>query len=124
MIWQRVVQGRTVLGRRGWTQAERNEAWDLAGRDRRCWICGYQFTLGACQAYRRETVTQPVTLPAFVDAYAPRGRKLQDLRIEIDHVVALAGGGTYEKNNRLACGWCNRHKSSKFSGPWPAMRAS
>lgn len=112
VLWKRVVQGRPGR-RRGWRQSERDQAWDLAQPEPRCWICGYRFTLRARQAYRRETMTEPVKLPLFVDAYAPRGLNEQDLRIEIDHVVALAGGGQYEDNIKLACGWCNRHKSSK-----------
>jgi len=42
-----------------------------------------------------------------------RGKGLQqrDFRIEIDHVLALASGGD-DESLRLACGWCNRHKSN------------
>jgi hypothetical protein len=54
-----------------------------------------------------------VELPAFVDAYRPRGVHENDLRIEIDHVIAVAAGGSQSGNLRLACGWCNRHKSAR-----------
>lgn len=113
VLWKGVESSRRSVARRAWRKEEREQAWDLTQPDPRCWICGYQFQPGARQQYLRETVTDPVTMPAFVDAYAPRGLRSQDLRIELDHVVALAGGGKYEDNLRLACGWCNRYKSSK-----------
>ncbi|WP_457897883.1 HNH endonuclease [Rhizobium sp. LEGMi166a] len=37
------------------------------------------------------------------------------MSIEIEHVVPVAHGGHGLDNLRLACGWCNKYKSSKIS---------
>ena len=112
VLWQRVLATRPSV-RRAWQKADRDRAWDQALPALRCWICGHKFLLGARQGYRRETVTEPLKPWRFVDVYAPRGLHEQDLRIEIDHVVAVAAGGKNQDDIRLACGWCNRYKSSK-----------
>ncbi|WP_438296502.1 HNH endonuclease [Streptomyces sp. HUAS TT7] len=48
-----------------------------------------------------------------VDFVRPRGLKSVDLLPQVDHVRPVAiGGETAVENLRLACGWCNRKKSS------------
>ena len=43
------------------------------------------------------------------------------LRFEVDHIVALAEGGTPEQRNlQLLCGYCNRVKGTKGKGRVPA----
>ena len=91
--------------------AEKSLLIDLAGNPPRCWICGGQFTEEAIDNFiRRER--REIPLPMLIDILKPRGLKQRDLSIEIDHVVPHAQGGTNEDNLKLACGWCNRHKSN------------
>jgi hypothetical protein len=81
----------------------------------RCYICGYAFTKEACDAFQQVQGRNPVRLPALVDILRPRGLKERDIGIEIEHVVPVASGGSGQANLRLACGWCNMHKSSRTS---------
>lgn len=85
---------------------------DLAGKPPRCWICGWQFPQIAIDNFMegtREKVPSPI-----VDVFKPRGLKSQDLRIEVDHVLPFSHGGDIKDNLKLACGWCNRYKSSHW----------
>lgn len=87
---------------------------ELAGQPPRCWVCGFVFSEPAVESFvQGERLEIPV--PLFVDVFKPIGLKQRDLRIEIDHVFPYCRGGAEEENLRLACGWCNRHKSSLIS---------
>jgi hypothetical protein len=87
----------------------------LAERDPpRCYICGFAFSKPAQDALLRKAMRDPVVLPKMVDVFRPRIIK-RDVSIEIEHVVPVAHGGHGRDNLRLACGWCNKYKSSKVS---------
>jgi len=81
----------------------------------RCYLCGYVFSQEACDAFRQVKGSNPVRLPALVDILRPRGLKDREIKIEIEHIVPVASGGSGQTNLRLACGWCNIYKSSKVS---------
>lgn len=87
---------------------------DLAGKPPRCWICGSVFAECAIDNFLRQERYQ-VPLPKFIDIFIPKGLIQRDMAIEIDHVVPHAHGGNNEGNLKLACGWCNRHKSDFMS---------
>lgn len=88
---------------------------DLAGKQPRCWICGYQFADWAvCRFVTQDENTSPM-LPLFVDYLTGHGMHERDLSIEIDHVVPIAAGGRNEDNLRIACGWCNSRKKDYVS---------
>jgi hypothetical protein len=80
----------------------------------RCWICGAAFRDEAIDNFLNGANHAILTSP-FVDILKPIGLNAQDLRIEVDHVQPFSEGGTNEDNLRLACGWCNRYKSSRLS---------
>ncbi len=86
----------------------------LAGSSPRCWICGAPFSEQAieCFLYSKKT---DIPTPMFLDVFKPRGLVERDLRIEIDHVYPFSRGGLDDDNLRLACGWCNKHKSAHLS---------
>lgn len=111
LLWQE-IRGR-IIGRRVPADREtRLFLWDMYPR---CWICGAEFNDWARAEFLwEESNSEPQTMP-FVDFYRPRGKKLTDLRIEVEHVVPHSGGGTEELHNlRLSCGWCNRAKSNRM----------
>lgn len=81
----------------------------------RCYICGYAFSKEAREAFLRVKGREKVALPAFVDVFRPRGLADRDEKIEIEHIVPVAEGGSGQANLRLACGWCNKHKSDRVS---------
>jgi 5-methylcytosine-specific restriction endonuclease McrA len=85
--------------------------WDEAGPEQRCWICGYRFDAQAADEFLGESEITDRALPLFVDYLRPKGLKVRDFRIEIDHVIPVSAGGLELDNLRLACGWCNGHKS-------------
>lgn len=87
---------------------------DLSGSEPHCYICGYRFSEVAIDNFLLSANHSPC-LPLFVDVFKPRGMKKQDLRIEVDHVHPFSRGGGDDENLRLACGWCNRHKSARLS---------
>jgi hypothetical protein len=80
----------------------------------RCYICGFAFSEEAQDALLRVKGRDAVRLPKLVDVLRPRLID-RDISIEIEHVVPVAAGGHGQDNLRLACGWCNKHKSSKVS---------
>jgi hypothetical protein len=84
---------------------------DLGSSPPRCWVCGAEFTSGAIDAFLGYKEYQ-YGEPFFVDIYKPRGLNRRDFCIEVDHVIPFANGGENADNLRLACGWCNRHKSN------------
>ncbi|MBN9164485.1 MAG: hypothetical protein J0I07_26215 [Myxococcales bacterium] len=81
----------------------------------RCYICGYAFSQEAIDAFRRVKGREKVKTPLLVDVLRPRGLVERDITIEIEHVVPVAQGGSGQGNLKLACGWCNKHKSSRVS---------
>jgi hypothetical protein len=86
----------------------------LSELSKRCWICGASFADWAMALFLGGRPDIPVNGSTFVDFYKPRGLRVTDLRIEIEHVMALASGGANDiANLRLACGWCNRAKGSR-----------
>lgn len=80
----------------------------------RCYICGFAFPPRAVDAFLSVPGREQVELPKLVDVFRPR-LKTRDLSIEVEHVVPVAAGGHGQDNLRLACGWCNKFKSSKVS---------
>lgn len=80
----------------------------------RCYICGHPFSQAAQDALLRKKMREEVVRPKLVDVFRPRLID-RDVSIEIEHVVPVAHGGRGQENLRLACGWCNKHKSSKIS---------
>jgi hypothetical protein len=98
-------------GRRAWTRLEKEELWDASGSAPRCWICGYRFTDPARDRFLGKGGEADAS-PTWVDFLRPQGVHANELRIEIDHVGSLGAGGD-EEALRLACGWCNRHKSDR-----------
>jgi len=114
----RVIQGYVgVYVRRRRSQIskkQRSFMIDLAGSPPRCWICGLRFSEVAIDNFVFQQRTE-IPLPKFIDILKPIGLKQRDLSIELDHVVAHALGGEESDNLRIACGWCNRHKSSLVS---------
>jgi HNH endonuclease len=111
------VQRRARAKRKVFSQGVREDLLERSGYVPRCWMCGYAFEQLAIAKFRRNTNTSTVAwrLPRFVDYMRPTGLVVRDLTIEVDHVVAIAGGGSEGENLRLACGWCNRYKSDLSS---------
>lgn len=98
-------------------QVARQELWFAAEPDPRCYLCGYKFKPQARdQILGRRTIEKPsedAELPLLVDFTRPRGLVARDLRAEVDHIRPVWSGGTSSTENlRLACGWCNKVKSS------------
>lgn len=111
-VWELVTRLRAATGsRRGLRRDDRLLLLDLAGTGPRCWICGGAFSDAAIGNFL-DGVGARVPLPGLVDILKPRGLVERDLSIEVDHVVPHSKGGGDDENLRLACGWCNRHKSS------------
>lgn len=81
----------------------------------RCYLCGYEFTPEAIAAFLRVKGRNPIPTPIVLDVLRPRGLDERDQKIEIEHVVPVAAGGSGQDNLRLACGWCNKYKSSRVS---------
>ncbi len=80
----------------------------------RCYLCGFAFSEEARDAFLRVNGRDAPVLPLLVDVFRPR-LKLRDISIEVEHVVPVAASGHGQDNLRLACGWCNKHKSSRVS---------
>ena len=93
----------------------REEKMDLlaeASGHPRCWICGFRFSTARVRSFLSGGSPADIVKPDEVDYMAPRGCSRNDLRIEVDHVLPIARGGTYDPSNlRIACGWCNRQKA-------------
>ncbi|WP_295856881.1 HNH endonuclease [uncultured Xylophilus sp.] len=81
----------------------------------RCYICGFEFSQPAVDAFLKVKGSAAITVPALLDVFRPRGLVMRDLGIEIDHIVPVASGGSGQNNLRIACGWCNKYKSDKVS---------
>ena len=113
-VFATVTQLRSAAKRDYATSATRL-ALIVANSPPRCYICGYAFTREALDAFLRVKGRSAIKVPALVDVFQPRGLVLRDEGIEIEHVVPVAAGGTGQANLRLACGWCNKHKSDRVS---------
>lgn len=85
---------------------------DQCGIEPYCWYCGFRFSSSAVDVFLGgERVSEERAW--YVDFTAPRGVLPRDRRIEIDHLVPVKRGGSDDLSNlRLACGWCNSHKSA------------
>lgn len=81
----------------------------------RCYICGFEFSTEAVDAFLKTPGRNPVQTPSLVDIFSPRGLKERDIKIEVEHVMPVAAGGHGQDNLRLACGWCNKYKSDRVS---------
>lgn len=115
--WNEVLASRNVR-REGISPQMREDLWFAAEPQPRCALCGYHFSAWARNQFlRREGgASNDADLPMLVDYTRPRGVKLRDLRIEVDHVDPVsAGGATTFENLRLTCGWCNSVKSNHRS---------
>ncbi len=80
----------------------------------RCYLCGFAFSENARDAFLRVNGRDEPVLPLLVDVFRPR-LKPRDISIEVEHLVPVAASGHGQDNLRLACGWCNKHKSSRVS---------
>ncbi|NBJ22096.1 hypothetical protein GT625_25835 [Burkholderia thailandensis] len=89
---------------------------DFAGKNPRCWICGYPFSDGAVERFLHRSSSTDIAPPEFIDVMKPLGLMRSDLSIEIDHKYPFSRGGADSiENLRLACGWCNRNKGASVS---------
>ena len=113
-VWEIVKRREASAERSRLSWEDRSLLLDIAGSPARCWICGEAFPKAAIENFRGGTVRN-VSLPDFVDIFKPRGLSQRDLAVEVDHVVPHSQGGGDSDNLRLACGWCNRHKSARTS---------
>jgi 5-methylcytosine-specific restriction endonuclease McrA len=89
--------------------------WDIYGPEPRCWICGYQFTRWAENKFLAYGDYIEPPQPQFVDYMTFHGLSQRDVSVEVDHAIPFSKGGREEDNLRLACGWCNSHKSDRIS---------
>jgi hypothetical protein len=94
---------------------DRKLLWDIYGTEQRCWICGYKFTKWAENKFLKYPNYEEAPLPQFVDYMTLHGLKERHICVEVDHAVPFSKGGCEEDNLRLACGWCNSHKSDRVS---------
>lgn len=109
------VERRRGTKRTAPTRAVKQELIDAATPPR-CWMCGYAFSGEAIANFLGTNgPAVPLVLPKIVDLFRPRGLNERDLRIEVDHIIPVAGGGGPGKNFALACGWCNSHKGARLS---------
>ncbi|WP_085101878.1 HNH endonuclease signature motif containing protein [Mycobacterium paraense] len=112
ILWQE-IRGRAIGQRVSADRETRLFLWELFPR---CWICGAVFSERARAEFLQEETEAEASKPLFVDFYKPRGVRLTDLRVEIEHVVPHSAGGASELDNlRLSCGWCNRAKSNRMA---------
>ncbi|MEV8563338.1 HNH endonuclease signature motif containing protein [Streptomyces sp. NPDC051917] len=94
---------------------QKKELWYGSGAYPRCYLCGYRFSSIAKNKFLQLSGGSVTHSPGInlVDFVRPRGKHATDLFPQVDHVRPVANGGaTSVENLRLACGWCNRHKSS------------
>ncbi|MHC0065267.1 HNH endonuclease [Nostoc sp. UIC 10890] len=109
------VQRRRERKRISLSLENRKMLWDIYGTEQRCWICGYTFTTWAENKFLGYINYQEAPLPQFVDYMTLHGLTERDISVEVDHAVPFSKGGNEEDNLRIACGWCNSHKSDRTS---------
>ncbi|MFI2375828.1 HNH endonuclease [Streptomyces sp. NPDC018964] len=111
--WQEILF-RRVIRRDGLSAEEKEELWFSNEPTPRCYLCGYAFSdLAKKKFLGRAAKGLKISPSLVVDFVRPRGRVSADLLPEVDHVRPVAAGGAASvENMRLACGWCNRYKSS------------
>lgn len=108
------VQRRETKERISITLDQKKLLWDIFGPEPRCWICGYKFTKWSEDKFLGYVDDVQLSLPQFVDYTTLHGLTQRDISVEVDHAVPLSKGGNNEDNLRLACGWCNSHKSDRI----------
>ena len=112
----RDIERRRLRRRKGISRDTRRNLWFAAEPAPRCYLCGYLFPDWARDRLLGESglgTSGSFVPPLIVDFTRPRATQ-RDFAIEVDHVTSVAvGGGSYEGNLRLACGWCNRVKSDR-----------
>lgn len=108
------VKRQRNLARTHATPQQRRDLVDNAGGKPRCYLCGYLFSQVAVDRFLRKSKVE-LDLPEFVDILRPRGLDKGDIRIEVEHIVPVAGGGGGMDNLALACGWCNGSKGARTS---------
>jgi hypothetical protein len=91
---------------------KRYELLDVASR---CWYCGQLFCDGEIDSFLGFNKDIIRTKREFVDYLKPSGMSERDSRIEIEHRYPFCKGGSGGDNLVLACGWCNKNKSSRMS---------
>lgn len=109
------VQRRKIRKRISVSLDTRKLLWDIYGPEPRCWICGYKFTKWAENKFLGYGNYAEALLPQFIDYMTLNSLTSRDISIEVDHAVPFSKGGHEEDNLRLACGWCNSHKSDRVS---------
>jgi hypothetical protein len=110
------IKRRQMRNRIAFDSLIKDALWDVYGSEPRCWICGYKFSQWAINKFLGRIISEEIPQPQFIDYLKPRGLVRRDFQIEIDHVFPFAGGGDDDPNNlRIACGWCNSHKSDRLS---------
>jgi hypothetical protein len=115
----RDIEDRRIRSRTTWPRALKQRLWHANGPVPRCYLCGYKFSEAAMRRFLHIS-SAPVPTPPFVDFFRPRVSE-RHVRIEIDHVQPLAGGGSNDDANlRLACGWCNAVKG-RFNSLYDAF---
>ncbi len=115
LVWSDVA-ARRQSGRTRIPPAIREELWFSREPDPRCYLCGYRFDAYARDKYLSRPAGERPDLPVLVDLTRPRGLKLRDIEVEVDHVRPVSDGGSSSAENlRLACGWCNSVKSNRHS---------
>ncbi|TIH12494.1 hypothetical protein D0S45_17635 [Marinifilum sp. JC120] len=91
----------------------RQEIIDNIDSPPRCYLCGYKFDEDAVNCFLdiKQYNKPPLS---FVDYLKPHGLSSRDFRLELDHVFPFSLGGGNDDNLKIACGWCNKHKSNKI----------
>lgn len=107
------VKRQRLAGRDSASREKKRELVEAADPPR-CYLCGHPFSNEAIDALLKVQGRNEVELPKLVDVFRPRLVR-RDVSIEIEHIVPVAKGGSGQQNLKLACGWCNRHKSAKTS---------
>lgn len=112
VVWQEIEFLRRVKRDR-LSKRHREHLWYANEPDPRCYLCGYRFSQEAKMAFLGQGRREDIPKPRLLDFVRPRGRYEADLSVAVDHVRPVARGGeTVDDNLALACGWCNRAKSS------------
>ncbi|MBD1936328.1 HNH endonuclease signature motif containing protein [Microcoleus sp. FACHB-68] len=109
------VQRRSPRKRSFISLEDKKLLWDIYGPEPRCWICGYKFTKWAENKFLGYENYTETPLFQFIDYMTLHGLSQRDICVEVDHAIPFSKGGKEEDNLRLACGWCNSHKSDRIS---------